>query len=330
MLKKNTDFVIRRGWRVFYWCALCFIWVSFVAQTSFFYLAGHQDPYPITSCLILIILSIVVIAYRWAFNKMAAFDKDIQQLLLPSHEALSHDEPLGWYASEFRQIFDWRKSILFTVFFTVFALAIALNIKVGAWLPTVPTRILGAIPYILIGTAFGACVWPGYRMFIFIHHLATTLQRINPFAPTSAGIFIIGRTFMKFEAVGILLILLFGTAFEMSPYQLSNRLVLALSIIVSILWTFWFFFTQGKIHKLMVKYKHEKQDWFAEYYEKALTKVVRKPDRESFEELQRLIIIKKEIDSIPVWPFNARALVTSLGLIVSPIIAALMQRFIGK
>jgi hypothetical protein len=80
----------------------------------------------------------------------------------------------------------------------------------------------------------------------------------------------------------------------------------------------------------MLNYKHEKQLWFAHHYETALTKALRRPDQESFEELQRLIVLKNEVDSIPVWPFNARALVTSFGLIISPVIAALVQRFIGQ
>jgi hypothetical protein len=325
----QKDFEIRKGWRVFYGCALCFIWTLFCIQTFFCYSAGYRDPYPITTYLVLIILSTIVIAYRWAFNKMAAFNKDIQLLLLP-YEVENHNETPSWYGSEFRQIFDWKKSVLFAVVFTLVALVIALNIKVAVWLPTILTRIVGAVLYILIGTAFGACIWPGYQMFVFVHRLANTLQHINPFASMSGGIYNIGRTFMKFEGVGMILILLFGAAFQMSPYKLSNKLILTLAIIVSVLWTFWFFFTQGNIHKVMVKYKHEKQDRFAEYYEKALSRVVQKPDQESFEELQRLATIKKEIDSIPVWPFDTRALITSLGLIVSPIIVTLIQRFLGK
>lgn len=301
----------------------------FGIQTFLSYLAGHRDPYPITF-IIVIILSIIVIAYKWAFNKMAIFNIDIKHLFPPSNETQDHEKISMWYLSEFRQIFDWRKSVLFSALFTLLALAIALNIRVAVWLPTSLARFVGAIIYVLIGTAFGACVWPGYRMFIFVHRLANTLQHINPFASASTGIFNIGRTFMKFEGVGMILILMFGAAFQMSPYQLSNKLILTLSIIVSVLWAFWFFFIQGRIHDVMVKYKHEKQDQFAEQYEEALLRVVKKPGRENFEELERLIAIKKEIDSIPVWPFDASALITSFGLIISPVMATLIQRFIGR
>lgn len=330
MPEKNNKHEVRKGWRVFYWFALGLILLLYGAQNLLCYLAGSRDPYPVTSSIILLIIIIVVVAYKWAFNKMAGFADDVEQLLLHSSEDRSGAEARGWYEAEFRQIFDFRKSILFASFFTLVAAMIAANIKVAVWLPSLPAVAVGATMYVLIGTAFGACVWPGYRMFVFIHRLTGSLRRINPFAPASVGIFNIGRTFMKFEAVGVILLLMFGAGFEMSPYQLSNKLILISATVVSVIWAFWFFFTQGKIHAVMLNYKHEKQSWFAHHYETALTKVLRRPDQESFEELQRLIVLKNEIDSIPVWPFNARALVTSLGLIISPIIAALVQRVIGQ
>lgn len=331
MAKVNPNFVITKGWRLFYWFALCLVLALLGTLTLLSNLGGRRDPFPAPTYLIAAILLIVVIAYRWAFNKMAILDRDLQHLSASHKTATRQHNRIGrWYASEFRAIFAWRKSVLFSGLFTVAALIIALHIHVAYWLPTRPTRFMGAVLYIFIGTAFGACVWPGYRMFVFVHRLAETLQCINPFASAGSGIFNVGRTFIKFEAVGMALILIFGAAFEMSPYKLSNRLILSMSVTVSVLWAFWFFFTQGKIHKVMVRYKQEKQDWLAGHYERALAKAARKPGRNVFEELQRLTVIKKEVDLIPVWPVDTRALVTSLGLILSPIIATLIQRFIGK
>ena len=330
MLRALIANLYRWGWVTLYWSALCLIWGLYGFYALLLYLEGTQDAYPWATFTVVIILTTVVIAYRWAIRKMLAFERDIQLLLLSPDGAWKTGENKGWYTSEFEQIFAWKKSVLSAVFFSLLAVIIAVRIRVASWLPSESTRVVGIILYVLIGTAFGACVWPGYRMFVFVSHLARKLERINPFAPTSSGIYKISRTFVKFEAVGAFLILLFGAAFEVSPYQLNNRLILIIAVVVSIIWTFWFFFTQGQIHKAMVRYKHEKQDWFAEHYEKMLSKLVRQPDKETFEELQRYIILKKEIDSIPVWPFDTRALLTSLGVIISPILAALAQRLLGR
>ena len=80
----------------------------------------------------------------------------------------------------------------------------------------------------------------------------------------------------------------------------------------------------------MTEYKHNKQDWFSEYYEHKLSASVNDPGSEEFEELKRLIVLRKEIESIPVWPFDTRVLLTSVGLVLTPIIGALIQRFIGR
>ena len=101
-------------------------------------------------------------------------------------------------------------------------------------------------------------------------------------------------------------------------------------IITSLVWTFWFFFTQGQIHRAMVKYKHKKQDWFSEYYESKLSALVNHPAHDEFEELKSLVVLKKEIESIPVWPFDTRVLITSVGLVLTPMIGAVIQRFIGR
>jgi hypothetical protein len=330
MLRALIAMLYKWRWIALYWGAFCLIWGLYGIQALLLYLKGNQDTYPLATILVAILLTIVALAYRWAIQKMLAFECDIQLLLSSPDEDRRNGENKGWYTSEFEQIFAWKKSVLSAALFTLLAIIIAVKIRVASWLPTESTRISGMSLYVLIGTAFGACVWPGYRMFVFVHRLAGKIKRINPFAPTSSGIFKISRTFVKFEAVGAFLILLFGAAFGASPYQLNNRLILILAVAVSIIWTFWFFFTQGQIHKAMVRYKHEKQEWFAEHYEKVLSKLVRQPDKETFEELQRYIVLKKEIDSIPVWPFDARALLTSLGVIISPILAVLAQRLLGK
>ncbi|HVG18519.1 MAG TPA: hypothetical protein VNI02_05655 [Blastocatellia bacterium] len=272
---------------------------------------------------------------------MAEFDTDIQQLLISpksfldannieERHALDVNEIENWYTEEFEQIFAWKKSVFAAALFTLVALIIALKIEIAAWFPNSLTKLLGFLPYLFIGTAFGACVWPGYRMSVFVYNLARDISHLNPFLPGSVGIFNIARTFIKFEAVGIILLLLFGTAFELSPYKMNNKFILYSASIVSLVWTFWFYFTQSQIHNAMIRYKHQKQSWFADHYEKKLSLLLQNPDSDAFEDLNRLIILKKEIESIPVWPFNTRALITSLGLIATPLLAALAQRLLGK
>jgi len=150
-------------------------------------------------------LSGVIIGYKWAFRKMAEFESDIQHLLLASTGSEKSKTTDTWYRREFEDIFDWKKSVTASAVFTVLAFVIAFKMAVAAWFPTKLTQIVGFIPYMLIGTVFGACVWPGYRMSRFVHTLAKTGRQINPFVPWSVGIFNIARTFIKFEAVGILL-----------------------------------------------------------------------------------------------------------------------------
>jgi hypothetical protein len=323
-----------RIWIIFYQIAISIVWILYGLQTLLCYLVGSPDPYPVTTFIVSVILSGVIIAYKWAYKKLAEFHDDIGQMLLSTNRStdtnLDAEEISNWYVREFEQIFAWRKSVLTSTLFTVVALIIARRIGIAAWLPNGVIEFLGFLPYVCIGTAFGACVWPGYRMSVFVYNLANSVRQLNPFMPTSVGIFNIARTFIKFEAIGIGLLLLFGTAFEMSPYRMNNKLILYSAAIVSLIWTFWFYFTQSQIHNAMLKYKHQKQSWFAEYYDKKLSLLLQNPNREAFEELEKLIILKKEIDAIPVWPFNTRALITSLGLIITPLLAALAQRLLGK
>lgn len=322
-----------REWIRFYWFALLLVWTLYGFETFLCYLAGQRDPYPATSFMVSLILSGVIVGYKWAFRKMAEFESDIQHLILaPSTGSDKKVEttPDTWYEDEFEDIFDWKKSVTSSALFTVLAFIIAFKIEVAAWFPTKLTQIVGFIPYMFVGAAFGACVWPGYRMSRFVYTLAKRTRQINPFVPWSVGIFIIARTFIKFEAVGILLIVLFGAAFEVSPYRMSNRFILTAATVVSLVWAFWFYFTQSQIHTAMVRYKHEMQLRFAEHYEKQLSLLLGHPEPKAFEELERLIVLKREIESIPVWPFNIRSLIASLGLVVTPLLAALAQRLLGK
>jgi hypothetical protein len=319
----------KRKWLFFYWLAILFVWLLWAFQLILSYLDDVRDPYPATTLLIALLLSSVIVAYRWAVESMAAFGSDIEQLVTVN-SGLDGTKGKKWYASEFDEIFNWTKSAGFTVFFTVLALFIARKIEVASWFPSGTHRIVAAVPYMMIGSAFGACLWPGYRMSVFVYRLASKIHRLNPFASTNRGIFKIGRTLVKFEAVGVGLILLFGAAFLESPYRLSNRAILYSATITSLVWMFWFFFTQSQIHRAMVNYKREKQDWFSEYYENKLSAIVNQPDRDELEELPKLILLKKEIESIPVWPFDTGALLTSVGLILTPIIGAVIQRFIAR
>jgi|GEM_PF-5996584 len=331
---RPTNLVLKKDpsarWMAFYWSALIIVWALYGLQLILTNVDGYQTPYPETTLIIPVILSGVIIGYKWAYRKMAGFQDDIEQLLLSQKDNPQSNDTSDWYVQEFQEVFNWKKSLSTAILFTVAALVIGLRIDVGSWFPTQLTRFLGFLPYLFVGTAFGACVWPGYRMSVFAHNLAKSVPKLNPFVPVSVGIFIIARTFIKFEAVGVSLILLFGTAFELSPYRLSNKLVLVSAVIVSLIWTFWFYFTQSQIHNAMVRYKHQKQLEFAEHYERKLSLLLQNPSREGLEELEKLIVLKKEIESIPVWPFNMRALLTSFGLIVTPLIAALVQRFLAK
>ena len=319
-----------RGWTRFYWFALLLVWTLYGLETFFCYLAGQGDPYPATRFMVSLMLSGVIVGYKWAFRKMAEFESDIQHLLLASTGSEKSKITYTWYRHEFEDIFDWKKSVTASGVFTVLAFVIAFKMGVATWFPTKLTQIIGFIPYMLIGTVFGACVWPGYRMSQFVYTLAKPSRQINPFVPWSVGIFNIARTFIKFEAVGIILIVLFGAAFEVSPYRMSNRFILTAATVVSLIWAFWFYFTQSQIHNAMVRYKHEMQLRFAEHYEKQLSLLLKHPEPKAFEELDRLIVLKKEIECIPVWPFNIRSLIASLGLIVTPLLAALAQRLLGK
>jgi len=319
------------GWMKFYWFGLVLVWTLYGLQTVMCYLEGYRDPYPETRFIVPLMLSGVIVGYKWAFRKMAEFDDDVQQMLRTSDQGTGKpNETDDWYRQEFRAIFDWKKSVTASVVFTAAALIIARKMGVAAWFPTRLSQFFGFLPYALIGTAFGACVWPGYRMSAFVHSLAKHSQQINPFMPSNIGIFNIARTFIKFEAVGILLILLFGTAFEVSPYRVSNGFILVSAMTVSLVWALWFYYTQSQIHNAMVKYKHELQKQFAERYEKHLLLLLKQPDQRAFERLERLIVLKKEIESIPVWPFNTRGLITSLGLVATPVLAVLVQRLLGK
>jgi len=308
-------------WLRLYWISILVVWLLFALQIFLGWIDSFKNPYPATSFLITIMLTGVVVGYRWANLRMAAFHTDIEHLI---------GDGKKWYAIEFGEIFNWTRCVSLSAFFTLVASIIAIRIHIASWFPQGAMRILGGIPFVLIGTAFGACLWPGYRMSVFVYRLSSRIERLNPFASTSSGIFNIARTFVRFEAVGIGLILLFGAAFLKSPYRLSNRVILWSAITTSLVWTFWFFFTQYQIHKAMVEYKHNKQDWFSESYEKQLSLHVKHPDHKEFERLERLIALKKEIELIPVWPFDTRVLLTSVGLVLTPVMGAVIQRFIGK
>lgn len=311
--------VNKSKWLLFYWSVLLLVWLLYGLQILLCRLFNFENPYPVTSFLVAIVLTGVIVAYRWAIARLADFDRDIEQLLKDDK----------WYAIEFAEIFSRTKIISLAVFFTLVAFVIASKIEIANWFPPGVMRALGLIPFVLIGTAFGACFWPGYRMSVFVYRLSSRVQQLNPFASTSRGIFKIARTFVKFEAVGIGLILIFGAAFMKSPYRLSNRAILYSGVITSLVWMFWFFFTQYQIHRAMVQYKQDKQDWFCDFYEKELSLLVRDPNHDEFEKLQRWIVLKKEIEAIPVWPFDTRVLVTSVGLVLTPIFGAVVQRFIG-
>lgn len=307
-------------WLLFYWSALVLVWFLCGLQILLGQLYNFQNPYPIATLLVVILLTGVIVAYRWAIERLANFDGDIEELLKDGKR---------WYAVEFEEIFSRTKIISLAAFFTLVALVIAIRIEIASWFPSGIMRVFGTIPFVLIGTAFGACFWPGYRMSVFVYRLSSRIQRLNPFVSTSRGIFKIARTFVKFEAVGIGLILLFGAAFMRSPYQLSNRAILYSGLITSLVWMFWFFFTQYQIHRAMMGYKQNKQDWFSEFYENELSGLVRDPDQDGFEKLQRLIVLRKEIELIPVWPFDTRVLLASVGLVLTPMVGAVIQRFIG-
>lgn len=222
-------------WLLLYWSALFAVWFLYGLQLFLCQTHNFKNPYPVTTLLVAILLTGVIVAYRWAIARMASFELDIEQLLADGKK---------WYAIEFEEIFTWTKSVLLSGIFTLVAFVIATRIQIASWFPPGAVRVVGVIPFVLIGTVFGACLWPGYRMSVFVYRLSLKIQRLNPFASTSKGIFKIARTFVKFEAVGIGLILMFGAAFLKSPYRLSNRAILYSGTITSLIWTFWFFFTQ--------------------------------------------------------------------------------------
>lgn len=296
------------------------VWFLYGLQVLLCHLYNFQNPYPVTPLLVAILLTGVIVGYRWAIARLAAFEGDIESLLKDGKR---------WYGLEFEEIFDRTRTTSLAVFFTLIAFVIATKIEIASWFPSGVMRVLGVIPFVLIGTAFGACFWPGYRMSVFVYRLSLRIQQLNPFVSSSKGIFKIARTFVKFEAIGIGLILLFGAAFMNSPYQLSNRAILYSGLITSLVWMFWFFFTQYQIHRAMVEYKENKQDEFSEFYERELSYSVRHPDHVELAKAQGLIALKKEIESIPVWPYDTRVLLTSVGLVLTPMIGAVIQRFIG-
>ncbi len=147
-----------------YWSALLLVWLLYVIQILLSKIKHFPNPYPTSTLLVTALLTFVVVAYRWAIASMGAFGRDIEQLLKSSDTATSKTNGKKWYATEFEEIFKWTRSVALAVFFTLVAFIIAVRIEVASWFPPGAPRILGTIPLILIGTAFGACIWPGYRM----------------------------------------------------------------------------------------------------------------------------------------------------------------------
>src|SRR5207247_1074586 len=122
----------KRKWLLLYWLAISFVWLWWGFQLLLSSLDGVRDPYPRTTFLIALLLSSVIVAYRWAVESMAAFGSDIEQLLIAS-SGPNGTKSKQWYASEFDEIFTWTKSAGLTVFFTILALVIARKIQVASW-----------------------------------------------------------------------------------------------------------------------------------------------------------------------------------------------------
>ena len=66
-------------WVLFYWSAILLVWLLYGLQVLLCEIHNFQNPYPVTTLLVAALLSIVVVAYRWAIASMAGFDRDIEQ-----------------------------------------------------------------------------------------------------------------------------------------------------------------------------------------------------------------------------------------------------------
>src|SRR6266566_2018226 len=124
------------GWVILYWCALSLVWLLYLIQTLLCQINDFKNPYPATSFLITALLTFVVIPYRWAIARMAAFGGDIEELLKSSDATTSRVNGKKWYATEFEEIFKWTRSVALAAFFTLVAAIIAVRIEIANWFPT--------------------------------------------------------------------------------------------------------------------------------------------------------------------------------------------------
>src|SRR3989442_8113269 len=115
-----------RRWRAFYWCALILVWTLYGAQLVFSYVDGYQDPYSETKLLVPVILSGVIIGYKWAYRKMSGFETDIAQLRLSPKGKSHSNDTTDWYVQEFQAIFNWRRCAATAILFTLAALLIGI------------------------------------------------------------------------------------------------------------------------------------------------------------------------------------------------------------
>jgi hypothetical protein len=129
-------------------------------------------------------------------------------------------------------------------------------------------------------------------------------------------------------SLATILIYFIGISYHM--FTRADNIMIFITIFFGFFVLFFFIFPQAKIHRIMMKVKHQKLRNFSIYLEEALEKVTEDPSRENLLKVKELFDIQHSLSQMGEWPFDTKLFFTILTGIAVPIIAALIQLILYK
>lgn len=234
-----------------------------------------------------------------------------------------------WYRERLHDAFASRKALTCGIIFA-FIGAITTHELLAAKSAGVPEVLMYRTVTTALGFFFqGLGLWALYSIITLANQLANFKINVQLFAVGNDSVMALGNVFLRMSFAITIVYCLFILS-DLVGGLLNSGIIIFWNIVAAFAILCFFIMPQYRIHKLMVKEKHQRLKAFSSYLEKMVNESLHDPTREKLDHLKGLFELKDHLSKMHEWSFRTNAISQLITVLLIPLLLALFEVYLSK
>ncbi len=282
--------------------------------------ANEPTPFWWTSLIFPLVFCLAMVEIVWSKRGFQELSPAITAIINTTRRGAVH----RWYMRTIGKMYNPTACLVTALFVIPLLITVTHLIGWNSWLQSRLLRRYDTVFQTILLSAAASSQWPFANISIFVSRLSRKSLQVNFYAHPRDSIMSFGPFLLKIALGGLILTTLLAVAAYSSPLHIPVSV--HLMFIIVYLWAgYWFFSTQGAIHKCMVEQKRDNLKIVSERLMSLLRIVKEDPSPEKVRDFEQLKVLYEEFRKLPEWPFRTETVLTLATGIIVPITVTVIQ-----